>query len=115
AGAPLREYDWLAPPHLPWTWQEDSDLVEWLTEESKTPPPLKRQCRTMIYATLRLQHKTDVRPLVQALTLGPQQPLPLPIMSYLLLEVPLRCAATNPPHHSQDQGETVPPPAPLPL
>ncbi|XP_045600206.1 ankyrin repeat and SOCS box protein 10 [Procambarus clarkii] len=115
AGAPLREYEWLAPPHLPRTWQEDADILEWLTEESKTPPPLKRQCRTFIYATLRVQHKTDVRPLVQALTLGPQLPLPQLLLSYLLLEVPLRCATANPPLHNQAQGETVPPPAPLPL
>lgn len=116
AGGPLREYDWLAAPHLPRAWQEDPDIVAWLAEESRTPPPLKRQCRTLIYATLRTRHKTDVRPLVQALTLGPQVPLPPPLLNYLLLEGPLHCAAANPPHHNYGQQvEAVPAPAPLPL
>lgn len=116
AGAPLREYDWLAPPHLPRPWLEDAPIMAWLRRESKTPPPLKRQCRTAIYAILRTIHGTDVRPLIQHLTLGGNVLLPMLLQSYILLEGPLSCAAANPPPHLHTgQLEVVPAPAPIPL
>lgn len=90
--------------------------MAWLRRESKTPPPLKRQCRTAIYATLRAIHGTDVRPLIQHITLSGNVLLPMLMQKYILLEGPLSCAAANPPPHLHtSQLEVVPAPAPIPL
>ncbi|KAK3863576.1 hypothetical protein Pcinc_030672 [Petrolisthes cinctipes] len=106
AGAPLRQYEWMTEPHLPHSWRENDEVLSWLREETNSPQPLKRLCRTLIYTTLRTRRKTDVRPLLQSL------PLPQPLLRYLRLERLMSSAAAFPPNHGhqQQQVEIVPPP-----
>ena len=104
AGAALRPYDWLAAPHLPQSWRDDSDVQAFLHEESTAPPPLKRQVRTFIYSTFRVQNNKDIRPLIKQLQLPPL------IMRYLLLERALANAVAYPPNHLTPIEMVAPPP-----
>ncbi|KAK7027364.1 hypothetical protein SK128_009129 [Halocaridina rubra] len=103
AGAPLKKFEWFSLNLIPASWRQNPDIMTWLKSEVRKPPPLRRQCRSLIYTHLRRTRNRDVRPLIK--TLPEQLPLPSLIVKYLLLEDPLVVAAQNPPGSLMAQEE----------
>lgn len=72
---------WVQNETLPLELQQDTSFCDWLRHEAETPPPLQRQCRTLVRDQLR--KATDFVSIVSRIE---QLPLPNKLKEFTLLK-----------------------------